>query len=173
MDFQNTEDKLTTDAVNLITNILYRYQEVAMVNLKPLDKALQIGFWLSNKAGNLNVADIKQQLMENIEVFNLLDNRKPTIININHQFIDDYIMLEVERDLDTLVQREITLVVLSLQQLVKNNIIIENTYDDQVDEEMHEDIIDTMLFRVKNLKDNPPLLAFREEGRVLVYNSKN
>jgi hypothetical protein len=170
LDFEYRNGKQVTDTVNLITLIMYWYPEISTVNFNPKLRTLKLGFLMSNNITNSEFCINQKMLMDSIEVFNHLEKRKPEVINISYQYIDNYTMIEIERDIDTLVQGEISLTILSLQQLAKNNIIIEKNYSDSEDDLLEKDIIDSMLIKVKNAKGDPPMLAFREEGRVLVFN---
>ncbi|MCL0100269.1 hypothetical protein M1N80_00425 [Peptococcaceae bacterium] len=92
-------------------------------------------------------------------------------MNIDKRNIEELSMLEIERDVNTLEQKEIALIIQCLSQLI-NEIIIKDTSEafDYEDLKFQDELIETMLESIKSCVGKKPLFGFREEGRVFVFN---
>lgn len=171
MEFELKNGARITDTASLAISILIRYPEVSTVNYNPLNKTIKFSFLISTNIDNVEFTTIKKCLIDSIDVYNVLEGRMVKLIDINKQNVDNYTLLEIQRDVETLTQGEIYLIVKSVFQSVKSNIIIDqlNVRNDE-DVELQEELIESMLYSVKNSHTDKPLLAIREGGRVLVFN---
>ncbi len=160
-----------TDSVGLLISILLRYPEVATINFNPESQLLKFTFIYSKVLGNGELDSLKQKLMDSIEVYNLLEGKKTRVVTLNHQVCDNLTLLEVRRDVDTLAQEEITLIVELFHQFLNNDLVTEEN-EQLVEEDLiaQEEIIEHMLQSIKCSTQDKCLFAFREEGRVFVFN---
>lgn len=160
-----------TDSVGLLISILVRYPEVATINFDPENQLLKFTFIYSQVLGDNELDNLKQKLMDSIEVYNFLEGKETRLISLNHQICDNLTLIEVERDVDTLVQEEIALIVELFRQYLNTNLVTEE--NEQLFEEdliAQEEIIEHMLESIKGSTQDKFLFAFREEGKVLVFN---
>jgi len=76
-----------------------------------------------------------------------------------------------QRDLDTLAQEEINLIVELFRQYFNKNLVTED-HEHLIEEDLlaQEEMIDNMLESIKDSTEDKYLFAFREEGKVLVFN---
>ncbi len=160
-----------TDSVGLLISILLRYPEVATINFNPESQLLKFTFIYSKVLENGELDSLKQKLMDSIEVYNLLEGKETKVVTLNHQICDNLTLLEVRRDVDTLAQEEITLIVELFHQFLKNDLVTEEN-EQLVEEDLiaQEEIIEHMLQSIKCSTQDKCLFAFREEGRVFVFN---
>ncbi|NPV72209.1 MAG: hypothetical protein HPY89_00140 [Pelotomaculum sp.] len=160
-----------TDSVGLLISILVRYPEVAMVNFDPDNQLLKFTFMYSRVLEDNEINKIKEELLNSIEVYNLLEGKKTRLVSVGHQIYENLTMIEVQRDVDTLAQEEITLIVEFFNQQVNSCLVTEDS-EHFIEEDLlvQEEIIDHMLESIKSTAQDKYLLAFREEGRVLVFN---
>lgn len=160
-----------TDSVGLLISILVRYPEVATINFDPENKFLKFTFIYSKVLGKKELDNLHNKLMDSIEIYNLLEGKEPKLVSLNHQIYDNLTMIEIQRDLDTLVQEEITLIVNLFHQHLHTNLVTEGS-DQLFGEDLaaQEELIEHMLESIKYSKQEKYLYAFREEGRVLVFN---
>jgi len=160
-----------SDSVGLVTSILVRYPEVATIIFNPEQQVLKLTFILNQKPDFMAIETMKSRVTESIEVYNFLEGNKPGLVLIGLQECDQFTLIEIQRDVDTLVQEEIALIVQLFYDFFGNCLVTDynNSYFEE-DLLMQEEIIEQMLENVKIKSDNKHWYAFREEGRVLVFN---
>lgn len=160
-----------TDSVGLLISILVRYPEVSTINFDPGKQLLKFTFIYSQVLGDNELASLKGKLLDSIEAYNLLEGKETLLIAINHNVCDNLTMIEVQRDVHSLAQEEITLIVELFRQYLNSNLVTEE--NERLFEEdiiAQEEMIEHMLQCIKGSAENKYLFAFREEGRVLVFN---
>lgn len=160
-----------TDSVGLLISILVRYPEVATINFDPEKQLLKFTFIYSQELGDNELASLKVKLSDSIEAYNLLEGKETLLVAINHNICDNLTMIEVQRDVQSLAQEEITLIVELFRQCLNSNLVTEE--NDRLFEEdiiAQEEMIEHMLQCIKGSAEKKYLFAFREEGRVLVFN---
>jgi hypothetical protein len=160
-----------TDSVGLLISILVRYPEVATVNFDPENHLLKFTFIYSQVLGKNELDNLRNKLLDSVDVYNILEGKEPKFISLNHQIYDNLTMIEIQRDVDTLAQEEITLIVNLFHQYLHTNLVTEES-EQFIEEELiaQEELIEHMLESIKCSKQEKSLFAFREEGRVLVFN---
>ena len=160
-----------TDSVGLLISILVRYPEVSTINFSPEKQLLKFTFIFSRVLGDNELAGLKGRLMDSIEVYNLLEGKETLQVDINHNVCDNLTMIEVQRDVHSLAQEEITLIVELFRQHLNSNLVTEEN-DRLIEEDIvaQEEMIEHMLQCMKGSAENKYLFAFREEGKVLVFN---
>ncbi len=160
-----------TDSVGLLISILVRYPEVSTINFFPEKQLLKFTFIYSRVLADNELASLKERLLNSIEVYNLLEGRENLLVAINHNVCDNLTMIEVQRDVNSLAQEEITLIVELFRQYLNSNLVTEEN-DRLIEEDIiaQEEMIEHMLQSIKGSAENKYLFAFREEGKVLVFN---
>jgi len=160
-----------TDSVGLLISILVRYPEVATIKFDTENHLLKFTFIYSQVLGKNELNNLHDKLVSSIEVYNLLEGKEPKFISVNHQVCSNLTMIEIQRDVDTLTQEEIALIVNLFHQYLHTNLVTEES-EQLVEEDLiaQEELIEHMLENIKCSKQEKSLFAFREEGKVLVFN---
>ncbi|MEW5952989.1 MAG: hypothetical protein AB1815_04420 [Bacillota bacterium] len=160
-----------TDSVGLLISILVRYPEVATINYEPEKQILKFNFISVREIKEKEIKKISSLVLDSIEVFNFLEGRQTGVVALNYQVSEQLTLIEVQRDMDTLVQEEISLIVDLFRQHLQPSLVTEIN-ESLIEEDMliQEEIIDHMLESVRERAEEKYLYAFREEGRVLVFN---
>ncbi len=168
--YKGNRDDLT-DSVGLLISILVRYPEVATINFDPEQQLLKFTFIYSQVLGDNELDSLKEKVMDSVEVYSLLEGNETRLVAISHQVYDNLTLIEVQRDVGSLAQEEITLIVELFHQHLNNNLVTEEN-ERLIEEDMiaQEEMIEHMLESIKSSTENKSLFAFREEGRVLVFN---
>lgn len=165
-----TKDEVT-NSVGLLISILVRYPEVATINFEPDKQILNFTFIISRPLGEVELTGMETILMDSIEVFNALEGRETGMVALKYQVGDQLTLIEVQRDVDTLILEEISLIVNLFRQHLQPSLVTEiNEPLFEEDMLIQEEIIDHMLESVREQVEEKYLYAFREEGRVLVFN---
>lgn len=160
-----------TDTVGLLISILVRYPEVATINFAPENHLLKFTFIYSQVLNEGELDNLKTKLFDGIGAYNFLEGKETRHVSVSHQVCDNLTLIEVQRDVDTLAQEEITLIVEMFHQYLNPNPVIE--ISEQILEEdllAHEEFIEHILENAQFSNQDKYLVAFREEGRVLVFN---
>lgn len=168
---KNRHDTDYSDSIGLLISILVRYPEVGTINFDPKQQDLKFTFIFSRVLCEIELSNFKSELVQVIEAYNYLEGKEITIADVNHQFCDNFTMLEVRRDVNTLNQDEIALIIEVVEKCFKQNLVADqNEYMMEEDLIMQEELIEHMLENLKSASPERNLIAFREEGRVLVFN---
>ncbi|MDO7787449.1 hypothetical protein [Desulforamulus aquiferis] len=171
MDFRYKGKEDVTSSVSLLISILIRHPEVAKINFDPDRQVLRFTFIYAGTLGITELDGLKNKILTSIEIYNSLEGKKPEVVYLEYKQSEGFTMIEIQRDVDTLVQEEIALMVELFRQYINNKLVTEET-DHLIDEDLvvQEELIEHMLESVKAKSENKRLYAFREEGRVLVFN---
>lgn len=160
----------TGDSVNLLTSILVRYPEVATINFDPEQQLLTFTFILSKPIPGDGVASLREKLLASIEVYNWLEGRTVRYATVAHLPDDQLTRVDVKRDVESLEREEIGLIVEIFRQHLNKDLVTEaNEPLDGEDALFQEEVIDQSLQFLKEANEGKCLFAFREEGRVLVF----
>jgi hypothetical protein len=171
LKFKNKQDTDYSDSIGLLISILVRYPEVGTINFDPKQQDLKFTFIFSRVLDEKELANFKSELVQVVETYNYLEGKEISIADVNHQFCDNFTMLEVRRDVNTLTQDEIALIIDLVDRCFKQNLVADqNEYMMEEDLIMQEELIEHMLENLKSASPERNLIAFREEGRVLVFN---
>lgn len=163
-------EKMTGGAEELLVSILRRYPEVTAVNLDPVNQVLKFTFIVDYTLTNKEKAKIKQLMLDSINVFNSLGNNRARLSKIIYQECDNSTIIELQRDVETIIQGEINLVMGLFQHCLKASLVTEDNKP-VIKEELaiQENKINYLLESVKKTTRDKYLFAFREEGQVLVF----
>ncbi|MFZ5642368.1 MAG: hypothetical protein ACOY46_02110 [Bacillota bacterium] len=167
--YKGRED--VTDTVGLLISILVRYPEVATINYDPGVKVLKFTFITSRVLDTEKMEEIRSKIIESIEVLNIIVGKKTRVSLLDYQDCENFTMMEIQRDVETLVQEEIALIVELFRQCLDSSLVTDEGHSlYEEDLLIQEEIIEHMLESVKGCAGDKKLFAFREEGRVLVFN---
>lgn len=171
MDFRYQGKEDLTNSVSLLISILIRYPEVAKINYDPEKQVLNFTFIHLGILSDQEFAGLKSNILSSIEMYNTLECKTPKVVKLDYYISDSITMIEIKRDVETLVQEEISLMVELFRHYIKNNLVTDDN-ESLVDEDLvvQEELIEHMLESVKAKSENKRLYAFRDEGRVLVFN---
>jgi len=159
------------DSTGLLVSILVRYPEVASINYDPSRQCLKFTFIFARKFKKDEFKGLKQIVMDSIHAYNFLKNKKTGKLSIKHQVFDQFTTLEVMRDVETLEHEEIALVVELLHEKF-GGILVAESNEELFEEELavQEELIDHMLESIKESSGDKYLFAFRDDGKVMVFN---
>ncbi|MBE3571456.1 MAG: hypothetical protein IMW95_00655 [Moorella humiferrea] len=160
-----------SDTIGLLISILVRYPEVATINYEPDEQLLRFTFMLSEPITGEKMEKFAEKFRKSLEVYNYLENREARIIDLKYTPYDQLTSLEVQRDVATLSRDEIDLIIALVREGFNSTLVAENN-DNIMEEELmiQEELIDRMLESVRGTVPERRLIAFREEGRVMVFN---
>lgn len=169
MRYRTGED--VSDSVSLLISILVRYPQVGSINFDPDMQALKFNFIFAQEFKESDLQKFKTDFVNSLETYNFLEGKKPSEIILTYQRGENLTILEVKRDVDTLSHEEISLIIALVEENFLQTLVTEkNEYFLEEDLQMQEEMIGHMLESLKGTTQGKKLIAFREEGRVLVFN---
>ncbi|MHB9095579.1 MAG: hypothetical protein ACYC21_13000 [Eubacteriales bacterium] len=171
LQYKSKQQEEVSDSIGLLISILVRYPEVGTINYDPIRQQLKFTFIFSCVLEESELVNFKKIVVESIETYNKLEGRNPVFIETSCSLCENFTMFEVSRDVGTLSQEEISLVIELVHMNYTQNLISEKN-DSLMEEDllMQEELIEHMLENLKISSPEKNLIAFREEGRVLVFN---
>lgn len=156
------------DGVGLLNSILLRYAEVGSVHYWHEQHALKFTFMITQ---HQDVSLLQEILKPALEVFHQLEGQNMRIFDISCRSEERVCVITVTRDVDSMTQREVGLIVELLKREYKNKLVYDemNLPEDELlfQEEMISHILSSI--RIHDIEEN--VVALREEGRVLVFKS--
>ncbi|AFM42110.1 hypothetical protein Desaci_3209 [Desulfosporosinus acidiphilus SJ4] len=160
--------KYVTDGVDLLTSILTRYPELGAVHYWCERQALKFTFMFKQA---IDVESIQGILRPALEFYHHLERRKIRVFDISCRSEENIGVLHVVRDIESVSQREVGLMI----ELLRRNYIEEMIYDEpylpEEELEVQEEVINQMLTSLKHMDLDKNVIALRDEGRVLVFNN--
>lgn len=168
------EGESFSNSMSLIAFLLVRYPEIGTVRFDPDQKTLQFSFVLVKELTREEFEAFRERLALSLSAISDLQGRKHGQTEITYNNCDNLTFLEILRDIDSLSQEEIGLIIGLVHQFFDGNLLLDQ--DEAVQEEdvlLQEEMIEHMLEDLKDSHQEKRLIGFREEGRVLVFNRAN
>lgn len=167
--YKNGDD--VSDSIGLLISILVRYPEVGSINFDPEAHELRLTFILAGAKENTKVTGIKEIIVDSVHIYHQLERIRPHVFGVECHNNDNYTIIDVYRDIDTLSRNEISFLMELFHIHFPNSLVAENN-DEMWEEDLQiqEEMIGHMLEGIKNIKSDKKLIAYRDEGKVLVFN---
>ncbi|MDT3699672.1 MAG: hypothetical protein RO469_09600 [Thermincola sp.] len=171
LQYKSKPQEEVSDSIGLLISILVRYPEVGTINYDPLNQQLKFTFIFSRVLEETELVNFKKIVIDSIETYNRLEGRTPEFVESSCYLCENFTMFEITRDVGTLTQEEISMVTELMHMNFTQNLVSEKN-DVLMEEDllMQEELIEHMLENIKISSPEKNLIAFREEGRVLVFN---
>ncbi|WP_131919644.1 hypothetical protein [Heliophilum fasciatum] len=159
-------------STGLLISVLLRFPEVGTVNFDPTSKTLRFSFLLHPERFHGKMRELTKRITSALDLYHAFDGIEPIIFTIHSRNEEKLLSIEVVRDVVTLGLVEIGLLVDLLRQQASGGLWVEEEQAPLQDDEKEwqEELIANMLDNLKRDNQVQKLFAFREEGRVVVYN---
>lgn len=154
------------EGVGLLISILLRYAEVGSVYYWPERQALKFTFMLRGEAA---VDSLRTNLQLALEVYHQLEGSPMHACEIACRSEDDIHVLTVVRDVESMAQSEVGLIVELIKRECGEFLVCDEVKLPEDELEFQEELIEYMLATIRNSKMDKNVVAVREEGRVLVF----
>lgn len=168
---QAREDKEIEKGVTLLASILVRYPEVSTVNFDSEFHTLKFTFILRGTVPPEKMDAFEKRLRECLDAYSFLIEEDIPPLRVGQAECEDITILEVERDVDSLTQEELSLIVALLHEEFGDLIVAEYaTHLPEEDRILQEELIENMLEDIRGATHGRNLMGYREDGRVLIFN---
>lgn len=153
---------------HLVACILARYPEIGSLEYCPDSQQFTFSFLIT--ATGLNVPAFRERLKESLQAYSFLTGHAVDLLIIDWFEEAGVTVLRVVRDLATLRQEELALLVGLVQQEFGDLLVCEaGGPSSELDVPIQEELIQHMLEDLRDAPVSRELIGFRREGRVVVY----
>lgn len=157
--------------VGLFVSILVRYPEVASVTYRRESHSLKFSILVKFSLPEDRLNTLRDVLDKSIRVYCHLVKRQVRLFELKVKARQAVSVIEMWRDVDSLTQNELSMVLTVVRQYFGDELVVDQIPSVEGDElAAQEEIIEEMLEDLRDSPHHPSLIAFREEGRVLVFN---
>ncbi len=156
------------DGVGLLSSILLRYAEVGSVHYCREQHALKFTFMIQHPQ---KVSSLQETLKPALEFFHHLEGQSMRIFDLAIRSEEKVCVITVTRDVDSMTQREVGLIVELIKGKYKKQLLFDELYLPEDEQIFQEERITHMLYSIHSDDIDKNVVALREEGRVLVFKS--
>jgi hypothetical protein len=168
------EGESFSNSMSLIAFLLVRYPEIGSVRFDPEQKIMQFSFVLVKSLDNGDLEQFIEKLTLSLNSISQLQGREVGQLQIACNEDGGLTFLEITRDVDSLNQEEIALIIGIIQQFFEGSLLLDQEEAAQEEDVLlQEEMIEHMLEDLKDSRQEKKLIGFREEGRVLIFNRAN
>lgn len=154
------------EGVGLLISILIRYAEVGSIYYWQEKHALKFTFMLM---GSVEAQSFALELPLALEVFHGLERRPMSVCEVNNRSDGNIHMLTIIRDVESMTQNEVGLIVDLVKDEFKEALVSDETTLAEDELQVQEELIGHMLANMRENEMDKNVVAVREEGRVLVF----
>lgn len=153
-----------------MVSLLVRYPEIATIYLEPEDDTMKFSFLINSEINEEEFAEFRTVVEDSIEAYFFLGRGRYQQLRLERNSLGSATMIEVIRDVYTLGQEELSLIVAVFRDRFDQLLVSEPGHvlleEDAV---FQEELIQEMLEDLRESRNERNLKAFREEGRVMVF----
>lgn len=150
--------------------MLMRYPEVASLHYDAEEGLIRFTF-LCRQVEAEELRELEGTIRESLDAFFLLEDLPPGIFALKADSIEDITVLELERDVETLTLREISLLIALVSDRLEGRLLTEmaGPWYEGEDPWQQEEFMESLLDDLRRSKGRQRWIAYREEGRVFVF----
>lgn len=165
-----TSGESSSRNVHLLLSYAVRYPEIAAVRYDPRRQSLRLSFLVTGSISSEEFEQAKGKLLETLDVYHLLEQRQPEVMQFSHEGLGDLNTLSLEREIATLSPEELYTVVEVMKELFGGRVVSESI--DLTGEEdvwAQDEMIEEMLASLAERRNSSNLIAIREDGRLMFF----
>lgn len=154
------------EGFGLLTSILMRYPEVGSVHYWRGQHALKFTFLVTQAH---EVTHLQELLKPALELFHQFEGQRMKICDIACRCDEDVCVITITRDVDSITQREVGLIVELLKVKYQHQLVYDEMCLPEDEKIYQEEMIIQLLNSIQSKDINKNVVALREEGKVLVF----
>ncbi len=168
---EGTTDELSNSAQFLVS-VLVCYPEVATVKFRPRSRSLTLSLTMTKALTEQEASLLTEHLEEVLAVYwELFQSEVPIeVCRFSHEVWDELTLLEVERDVDSLTQGELAVLVGVMREGFLEELMVDSPFLDEDERILQEEVMEEILAEVRLDRSGREVFGFREEGRVIISN---
>lgn len=157
--------------VGLFVSILVRYPEVASVTYRRETHSLRLSVLVKSALPDERVSALRDAVHKSVLAYSRLVGRELRLFGFEVKSKLGVSVVEMSRDIDSLTKSELSMVLTVIRQYFGEELVVDQIpHVESEDLAVQEELIEEMLDDLRDSRQQPNLIAFREEGRVLVFN---
>ncbi len=157
-------------AVHILLSFAVRYPEIWTVRYDPRQQMLKLGFLIRGVITAQEFTETELRLQEMLEMYHLLEQRRPTTIQFSEDSLGDLTSLSLERDIASLKPEELFTVVEFIRERFAGRVIADEMGVFGEEELIaQEEMIEEMLDSLSRGRSGSNLIAIREDGRLMFF----
>jgi len=157
--------------VGLFVSILVRYPEVASVTYRRETHSLRLTVLVRSVVTCERAAVLRDLVSKSILAYARLVGREVRVFDFAVKTREGVSLVEMWRDIDSLTHSELSMVLALARDFFGDQLVVDQIPHVEVEDlAVQEELIEEMLEDLRDSRQQPNLIAFREEGRVLVFN---
>lgn len=156
----------------LLVSLLVRFPEISTVKYDPRNQVIRCNFMVKGPVAAEVYEALSTRLRESLEVYHSLEGRKLETFHFTQQGLGELTELQTERDVFTLTPEEVYLTVDLMREAWGDQLVADGAADYPYEEEFgaQEEYIEQLVADLAANSGRRHLIAFREEGRLVVFN---
>lgn len=157
------------ESIELMISILICYPEINTVKTDPRSEEIIFSFLLKKALTEEEFTEIAGKLTESVEAFLFVQNMVAATLRVEKQSYNDYSLIEVIRDFQSITQQELSLIIQLVNRNLAKYLLAEQIQSiDLEDLAVQEEIIEDLIVRLQ-YQNQRDLIGFRESGKVMVF----
>lgn len=160
----------STRGLGTLIAVIMRYPEISSVQYHPNNKTLSLSFILRSCVDDTAWRDLREATYEILEAYRAVTGQPLNSVLLARMEFENTTSIELIRDIQTLSVEEVGMVIEVLRDRFDNTVVTDA--HDLLEEDLllQEETIHASLEAIKGGRTGS-LIALRDEGRVLVYNT--
>lgn len=159
-----------TPGTNLMISFLIRYPEIASLRYNQGSQTLSFTVLLKEQVDEQRQAQCIEFLQGYYEACRMLDTSFPVLGRVEHSALDGVTVLVYEQQVERLTMMEVRLLVQLFGEFYGDLIGADILSLQEEDLYAQEEIIEQILGQKETWRSEKSIVAYREGGRVYVYN---
>lgn len=157
-------------SVGLLMSILVRYPEVSSIKYDPESREIRFALMVGHLLSNDEYKTFQTTLSDCLDAYAYVTGRDSLLLQMSKCDYDSMTVVEIVRDVESLCQDEISLIISISNNCLGKSLVIDNDelYNEEID--IQDGIIDQLLDNLSDGDSERKLIGFREEGRVMIFN---
>lgn len=158
-------------SAGLLVSILLRFPEVGSVTYDPGDHSLTFTMLFRGKLSAPDFASLRELVVESVLTLAALQGTDTRVVDVERTSLKGVTALVILRDAETLTREEIAMLIALIRDRSGDAMVVE-AEGGLVEEDllMQEQLIDAALDDLRDARQQHNLIAYREGGRVMVFN---
>jgi len=154
----------------MLIGALVRYPEVGAVKYDPRQQTIRLSLLATGTLTDEEFSRLRERLADTVGVYNMLDQRRPVVLEIDRESFGELTAITITRDAPTLTPAEVWTIVEFCRDWFGGRLVAE-PLDFAGEDEMaaQDEMIEEVLADLETGRAGRDLIAIREEGRVMVF----
>lgn len=157
--------------VRLFVAMLARCPELGSLHYDPRLGRARYAFFIRRGLPLSSLAALRERIATSVDALLQLEGRPLNYLRIDWQDHGEVTVLEVERDASTLTPDEIALVVELVREGCGDHLVSDRAPGEEEDSSAQEELLEELLDDLGQARGDHRLIAYREDGRVMIFNA--